>query len=108
MLRATDLSLDRAIQYAKSKVTQQHAEFMKSNKSPASSIDYMREKNAKTSHATRGYSTQSSAKEVINSCKFCSYTHVRGACPTYNRTCNRCNINGHFPRCCPKVDVVQR
>ena len=107
LLRTTDLSLENAIKSAKSaEITQEHAEVMKSAKSPSTSIDYMKKQpytRKPTPHD--GHSSQSTSKEVINSCKFCSYTHIRGNCPAYNRTCNRCNSKGHFAKCCPKLKI---
>ena len=42
------------------------------------------------------------AADIIKSCKFCSYSHPRGSCPAYNKTCRSCNRRGHFSKCCSK------
>ena len=111
LLRATDLTLGDAVKYAKSvEATQQHAEFMKtcSNK-PSSSIDYMRKQPVKPqmSQSFSEKRNMSSTPEHINNCKFCSYSHPRGSCPAYTRTCNTCNTKGHFSRCGPKSKQVR-
>ena len=41
-------------------------------------------------------------KDKIENCKFCSYTHYRGSCPAYNKTCSSCNKKGHFAKSCFK------
>ena len=41
--------------------------------------------------------------EMINKCKFCSYSHKRGSCPAYGKTCNNCKKKGHFPKYCTKA-----
>ena len=50
--------------------------------------------------------------EIINKCKFCSYSHKRGSCPAYGKSCNNCQKKGHFSKCSPnfdlKVDFVQQ
>ena len=43
---------------------------------------------------------QSIKQIFINKCKFCSYSHKRGACPAYAQMCNNCNRKGHYSMCC--------
>ena len=37
--------------------------------------------------------------KIIN-CNFCSYSHNRGSCLAYTKTCNLCKKKGHFANCC--------
>ena len=38
--------------------------------------------------------TQSS--KIISKSKFCLYSHKRGSCPAYGKSCNNCKKKGHF------------
>ena len=38
--------------------------------------------------------------DFINKCKYCSYSHKRGACPAYAQMCNNSNRKGHYSMCC--------
>ena len=46
------------------------------------------------------YFKQSSKREMITKCKFCSYTHKCGSYPAYDKVCNSCYQKGHFFKCC--------
>ena len=40
------------------------------------------------------------AAKKIKQCKYCGRTHIRGACPTFHQTCNKCHKKVHFAMVC--------
>ena len=44
---------------------------------------------------------------IINDCKYCSFTHQKGRCPAYNKICNKCGNKGHFASRCYSKRVVK-
>ena len=44
---------------------------------------------------------------IINDCKYCSFTHQKGRCPAYNKTCNKCGNKRHFASRCYSKRVVK-
>ena len=36
----------------------------------------------------------------IKQWKYCGRTHIRGACPAFHQTCNKCHKKGHFSNVC--------
>ena len=42
----------------------------------------------------------SQAEKRIKQCKYCGRTHIRGACPAFHQTCNKCHKKGHFANVC--------
>ena len=45
-------------------------------------------------------SRYSQAAKKIKQCKYCGKTHIRGACPAFHQTCNKCHKKGHFANVC--------
>ena len=45
--------------------------------------------------------------ERIENCKFCSFTHLKGRCPAYNKRCNKCQKKGHFKSRCMSKAINQ-
>ena len=47
--------------------------------------------------------------KVIRNCRYCSRDHLRGKCPAYGKSCNKCKKLNHFAACCgqKKVDEVK-
>ena len=39
----------------------------------------------------------------ISNCTYCSLTHIKGACPAFNKKCSYCGGKGHFAKCCFKA-----
>ena len=39
-----------------------------------------------------------------NDCDYCGYSHVKGSCPAYGKTCNRCGRKNHFAKICKQTD----
>ena len=46
-------------------------------------------------------------KNLIQNCKYCSYTHNRGSCPAYGKVCNVCQKKNHFSMCCSKRNKTE-
>ena len=43
-------------------------------------------------------------QNIINQCRYCSGKHQRGACPAFNRFCNKYGKKGHFASYCRRVN----
>ena len=39
-------------------------------------------------------------QNITNQCQYCSGKHQRGACPAFNRFCNKCGKKRHVASCC--------
>ena len=50
----------------------------------------------------KSYPNKDKPKEKVENCKYCSYSHVHGSCPAYNKICTFCSKKGHFAKCCFK------
>ena len=48
---------------------------------------------------------KSSGRREKSDCNYCSYSHVRGRCPAYGETCNKCGIKNHFEKVCESTKV---
>ena len=81
-------------------LTSQQAKYMQKKTSDIN-VDFIVKGKKKNPHYKPDSSTKKTTKtERIQNCPFCSYSHNRGACPAYSKTCNICNKRGHFSKCC--------
>ena len=109
LIREPNLDLTKTIGTCRTvEVTRSHA-YAIQNANPLAEFDVNENRKRSLQHKTQPR-TQSS--EIINKCKFCSYSHKRGSCPAYGKSCNNWKKKGHFSKCCPnfdsKVDFVQQ
>ena len=49
---------------------------------------------------SKDFARKSKAVNKIQNCKFCAFSHDRGACPAFSKSCNICHKKGHFSSCC--------
>ena len=49
---------------------------------------------------SKDFARKSKAVNKIQNCKFCSFSHDRGACNAFSKSCNLCHKKGHFSSCC--------
>ena len=90
-----NLTLDRTVEIRQSiELTRSHAKAIQQGTSDSN--DY----NVHTIQRNRKDFKQSSKREMLMKCKFCSYAHKRGSCPAYDKVCNSCHKKGHFSKCC--------
>ena len=89
MLREPNLTLERAIALGQpAEQTKIHAKKLKQE------ADIYRIKFSKKEDR------YSQAAKKIKQCKYCGRTHIRGACPAFHQTCNKCHKKGHFANVC--------
>ena len=89
MLREPNLTLERAValeQFAEQ--TKIHAKELKQD-AEIYGIKFSKKENR-----------YSQAAKMIQQCKYCGITHIRGACPAFHQTCNKCHKKGHFTKVC--------
>lgn len=58
---------------------------------------------AKYQHQSKSVETRTSGRksgQMIDSCRYCGSSHVRGRCPAYGKRCKNCRRMGHFERVC--------
>ena len=51
-------------------------------------------------HSKSGSPNFSQATEIINKCKFCVNSHLRGKCPAYEKIYHNCDRKNRFKKCC--------
>ena len=89
MLREPNLTLERAIAFGQSaKQTKIHAKELK-QEIEIYGIKFSKKENR-----------YSQAAKKIKQCKYCGRTHIRGACPAFHQTCNKCHKKGHLAKVC--------
>ena len=120
MLRKEDLKLADAIKYGKSaEVTQKDLEQLNGDVKDIHRLTKYAKDERKLAiegnvkdgrrNGNQGGRRRCDEKDLINNCKFCSYSHSRGYCPAYNKTCNICGKRGHFRnRCMKKEKMVKQ
>ena len=89
MLREPNLTLERAIalgQFAEQ--TKIHAKELK-QEAEIYGIKFSKKENR-----------YSQAAKKIKQCKYCGRTRIRGACPAFHQTCNKCRKKGHIANVC--------
>ncbi len=105
LLRETDLNLGRAIQIAKSsEITNKHAAEMK-GRNHVDEISQPKEEYTNKFKKNKWKTSKKETPEMILECKFCTYKHVRGKCPAYNKECKRCGKLNHFAKACPSKSI---
>ena len=112
LLRETNLDLKKATQIAKtSEITNKYAAEMKNKNVVDEMYKPKGEQPYRPQHSTSSYSKpkfnrrDSYQPETITDCKFCTYNHVRGKCPAYNKQCKRCGKLNHFAKACPSKRI---
>ena len=89
ILRKLNLTLERAIALGQSaEQTNIHAKELK-QEAEIYRIKFSKKENR-----------YSQAAKKIKQCKYCGRTHIRGACPAFHQTCNKCHKKGHFANVC--------
>ena len=89
MLREPNLTFERAIALGQStKQTKIHAKELK-QEAEIYGIKFSKKENR-----------YSQAGKKIKQCKYCRRTHIRGVCPAFHQTCNKCHKKGHFANVC--------
>ena len=106
LLRKTDLKLADAVKYGKSaEATRKNLALLKDDSEKKVHQLSKTNKGAKKFEKSDSKKKRDEVKtDVINNCKFCSYSHKRGRCPAFNRKCNNCGEKGHFGNRCPNND----
>ena len=107
LLRKTDLKLADAVKYGKSaEVTRKNLALLKDDSEKrVHQLSKINKKGAKKNDKSDSRKNRDEVKtDVINNCRFCSYSHKRGRCPAFNRKCNNCGEKGHFGNRCPEND----
>ena len=90
MLREPNINLVKSIQLGQAaEETKKHSKELNLDlqRKPVDSIKF-RESN------------QINKDNIINKCKFCSLSHLRGKCPAYGKSCLSCNKKNHYAKCC--------
>ena len=93
LLRENNVSLDRTVEICRTvEITRSQANIIQNGVSSDLNVDEIR-KNRRpvNNNPPRTYSP-----EMINKCKFCSYSHERGSCPGYGKLCNNCKKRACF------------
>ena len=99
LLREPDIDLDKAINHGQAaELTKKQARVLQTDSNLRSAAAIVRKNNYSQSN-------NKPKKELINQCKFCSYTYERRNCPAYNKLCNKCKKRGHFSSCCPSKNL---
>ena len=99
LMKDDTITLDKVIKNCQTEeLTRQHAKLIhKASNNVSADVDYVtRQKFSTNSKFTHKVANQ----DKITNCKYCSYSHDRGACPAYSKTCNTCQKRGHFSTCC--------
>ena len=93
MLRDTELTLEKAISMGHSaEETNKHIKELAQDEG-GNHIDMIQQK-----------SKHGQQQNIINQCRYCSGKHQRGACPAFNRFCNKYGKKGHFASYCRRVN----
>ena len=102
LLRESNLDLEKTIQICQSvEISRAHLKSIHDENSTIfkdnyNNVDYLcknRSFNPKSQNRNK-------KDEIIKKCKFCSFSHKRGSCPAYTKSCNICYKRGHFANCC--------
>ena len=95
MLREPNLTLERAIALGQSaEQTKIHAKELK-QEAEIYGIKFSKKENRYSQGAKK-----------IKQCKYYGRTHIRGDCPAFHQTCNKCHKKGTLPRfACPLTNI---
>ena len=105
LLRDSEITLDKVLVNSRaSEASKQHTKSMLRKEEVVIPSSTSLDSNKK-SHFS---SSNRPPREIINSCKFCSGAHPRGACPAYSKICNNCHKKGHFAKCCTKQPPLHK
>ena len=92
LLREINLTLDRTVDICQTiELTKSHAKAIQQGTSHSNDYNV---------DAIRKDFEQSAKQEMIMKCKFCSYNHKHGSCPTYDKVRHSCHKKAHFSKCC--------
>ena len=118
LMKEDTITLDKVIKNCQTaELTKQQARFIqKASSSVSVDVDYVRRQKGSNFHSSQSSyngNSQSSHKVSqsqgkITNCNYCSYSHDRGACPAYSKTCNTCRKRGHFSKCCKAKKVSHK
>ena len=111
LLRDEDITLDNVIKNCKlAELTNKQVKTIQQQAGKENaSISYVNKTKPSSSKYSPHHPSSSNSKgkygdkqgKILN-CKFCSFSHSRGSCPAYTKSCNFCKTKGHFAKCCPK------
>ena len=113
LLRKTDLKLEDAIKAGH--VAEETKKNLNKLKKEYKVVDQIQNKpieknNSSDKKFSQNYrsgqhGSRTKEEQVINNCNYCSYSHVKGKCPAFNKVCNGCGKKGHFKNRCRNKKV---
>lgn len=89
LLREADLTLEKAINFCRAVEISKSQSKVLQNESLVSAVD-------KKSNPGRSKGVYVKEEEIKNQCVYCGLKHVKGRCPAYGKTCNKCQRKNHF------------
>ena len=52
--------------------------------------------------------SRNQGEKTKNLCRYCGYSHERGRCPAFGKTCNLCTKRNHFAKVCLKTNAKEK
>ena len=103
LLTASNLDSNKTVEICRVlEVTRSQAHVIQHNSAvnPDYNVDEIRKQ------FSNNQKSQKESPDLIKKCKFCSFSHKRGAYPACGKLCNNCKKENHFAKCCNVKNAI--